>query len=482
MAEPLEGARRRGAYAVAVVVAALTIVDLSKVNVALPAIETALGPAPAALQLVVAGYVLTFGLALVPAGRLGDQRGRRPLFIVGLILSAIASAVSGAAPDATVLLVARLVQGVAAGIQMPQVIGLIQSLYSGAARARAFGWFGALIGTSVSLGPTLGGLAIALGGPVDGWRWVFWLNVPLALAALVGVLVLVPRREAERVRGGLDPVGLLLCGVAALALMWPFLFTTGSADDPPVRWLLLVVSAVAVAGLVAWERRYERSGRTPLVPLALFGFPSFRHSVLVSLAYFAAGPPLFLVTALFLQGTGLTPLQAGLVTVGFAVTSALASAIGGRFPSRARVLVVCGCVILLGAVLLLALLALTAPRPWITPGFVALLTLAGVGGGFTVAANQSVMLIDVPLDHGGVAGSVGQLAQRIGTAIGSAVALSLFQATLAHGAHREAFGTAALAIGGFLILAVLFALLDLRRRRRAGAERQPFPGGRRLRS
>jgi MFS family permease len=128
---PLSSAQRWRAFWVCVAVAGITILDLSKVNVALPSIEAALGAGSTELQLIVSGYVLTFGLALVPMGRLGDQRSRRMLFIVGLTLFTLTSVVCALAPNTAVLLAGRLLQGVAAGIQMPQVLGLIQQLFQG---------------------------------------------------------------------------------------------------------------------------------------------------------------------------------------------------------------------------------------------------------------------------------------------------------------------------------------------------------------
>ncbi|MEH3088796.1 MAG: MFS transporter [Microbacterium arborescens] len=190
---PLSVHQRWRAFWVCVAVAALTILDLTKVNVALPSIEQAFGAGSTELQLIVSGYVLTFGLTLVPAGRIGDQRSRRALFIIGLTLFAATSIVCALAPDTSTLLAARLVQGVAAGIQMPQVIGLAQEMFQGAERGKAFGLFGATIGISTAFGPTLGGLMIALGGAQDGWRYIFWMNVPLTIAVLAGVLWLLPR-------------------------------------------------------------------------------------------------------------------------------------------------------------------------------------------------------------------------------------------------------------------------------------------------
>ena len=152
------------AFWVCVGVAALTILDLSKVNVGLPSIERSLGAGPTALQLIVAGYALAFGLSLVPSGRLGDLKSRRLMFVIGLSSFTVASVLCAIAPTVELLVAARILQGVAAGIQMPQVLGLIQQLFQGRERGRAFGLFGAVIGVSTAFGPTIGGLLIAVGG------------------------------------------------------------------------------------------------------------------------------------------------------------------------------------------------------------------------------------------------------------------------------------------------------------------------------
>ncbi|NYE19107.1 MFS transporter [Microbacterium immunditiarum] len=342
---PLSPSQRWRAYWVCVAVAAITILDLSKVNVALPSIEAALGSSSTELQLIVSGYVLTFGLALVPAGRIGDQRSRRALFITGLSVFTVTSLVCALAPTTTVLMIGRLAQGIGAGIQMPQVLGMIQQLFHGKERGRAFGLFGAAVGIATAFGPTLGGLLIAIGGPTDGWRGIFWMNVPLCLIAIgLAVWVLPSTRERSRRRLELDPTGVLLFGGSVLALLWPFLFTTGSPDDNPQRWWLLVVFVLLAAAFVWWERRYDRSGKSPLIPFSLFRLSSYRNGTLLATAQFAALPALFLLTTLYLQlGLGLAPVFAGLVTVGFALSSAFASWIGGNLVGRiGRPLVVWG--------------------------------------------------------------------------------------------------------------------------------------------
>jgi len=470
------------AFWVCVVVAAITILDLSKVNVALPSIEDALGATSTQLQLIVSGYVLTFGLILVPAGRLGDQRSRKALFLTGLTLFTLASIACALAPTANTLLIARLLQGVAAGIQMPQVIGLIQQLFRGPERGRAFGLFGAMIGVATAFGPTLGGLMIAIGGAEDGWRYIFWMNVPLGIIALILAWRLLPATaKSSYSRLDLDPIGIAIFGVTVLALMSPFLFTTGAPTDDPNRWWLLVLFVLAAAAFVAWERRYAAGGRAPLVPLALFRIGSYRNGTLLATVYFAAMPAMFLMTTLYLQlGLGLAPVFAGMVTIGFALTSAVASWRGGILVERyGRSLVVVGLAILmLGLGVLMAAAILTPPA--LTPYVMAAaLLIGGTGGGLVISPNQTLTLHDIPPLQGGLAGSVGQLGQRIGTAIGTAVALSLFYSTLYNERnsadsnlelYHHAYGTGMLATTLFFSIALFIGVVDLgARKRRARA-------------
>lgn len=136
----------------------------------------------------------------MPAGRLGDIRSRRLLFLIGLTAFTVTSFVCAIAPSIEMLVVARFLQGVAAGIQMPQVLGLVQQMFTGAERARAFGVFGAVIGLSTAFGPTLGGLLIAIGGDQDGWRLLFWMNIPLGVVALGFAWRLLPRHTGDPAR------------------------------------------------------------------------------------------------------------------------------------------------------------------------------------------------------------------------------------------------------------------------------------------
>lgn len=465
------------AFAVAVGVAALTILDLSKLNVGLPSIEDSLDAGPTELQVILAGYTLAFGLTLVPAGRLGDIYSRKLMFIIGLSGFTTASLGCALAPNITVLIVARIVQGLAAGILMPQVLGLIQQLFQGPERGRAFGVFGATVGVSTAFAPALGGLLIAVGGEEQGWRLLFWMNVPLGIIALIAAALMLPNTTPEPGRNtDLDLVGVLILGVATFSLLFPFVTTTGNGDDDPLRWLWLIIAAAAAIGFFRWERSYKRRGRSPVVHFDLFQLSSYRNGLLLATSYFAALPAIFLLSTLFLQeGLGLIPVYAGLVSVPFALSSAVSAWIGGRLVDRiGRPLVIVGLIgVILGYTLDL-ILAITLPPEVAAYGMAAALLVAGAGGGLVLAPNQTLTLAEIPLAEGGVAGSMTQLGQRIGTAVGVAAGSSTFFATLTReagvvmpiDAYQDAFRNGVLIAIGLMAVALVIAVLDLRGRRR----------------
>src|SRR5919112_1349449 len=208
-APPADRTRWRS-LALCLTASAMTLLDLSIVNVALPSLRTSLNASDSDLQWIVAGYALAFGVVLVPAGRLGDARSRRTIFMLGVALFTLSSALAGAAPNPTVLAVARVLQGLAGGLIAPQSSAFIQNLFRGPERARAFGLLGAAIGVSTAIGPLLGGLLVNLGGDDFGWRLVFYVNVPIGIALLPLAFRLLPGAESSRRRQSLDPVGVAL--------------------------------------------------------------------------------------------------------------------------------------------------------------------------------------------------------------------------------------------------------------------------------
>ncbi|HSE10589.1 MAG TPA: MFS transporter, partial [Nocardioidaceae bacterium] len=328
--------RRWRALAVSLVVGFMSLLDVTIVNVAIPSIQRDLDASAQSVQWVVSGYALTFGLVLVAGGRLGDLLGRRRMFLIGLTGFTLTSAVAGAAPTEELLVAARLLQGAAAGMLTPQNTGLIQELFRGDERGRAFGWFGTTVGVSAATGPVLGGLLIALFGQDYGWRVVFLVNVPIGLVAMVLAARLIPSAPTRRgpLRREVDPVGALLLGSAVLCVLFPLV---RAMSDPSTGWWFLVPLAPVAALLFArWESRVLRAGRSPLLDVRLVRTaPGFATGIALQTVYFAGFSGLWLVLALFFQdGLGYTPLQSGLAVTPFAVGSAVTAVLAGRVVGR----------------------------------------------------------------------------------------------------------------------------------------------------
>ncbi|MFJ5231184.1 MFS transporter [Kitasatospora sp. NPDC088391] len=457
-AAPLTQARRWRALAVCLVAGFMTLLDVSIVNVALPSVRDGLHMSEAGLQWVLSGYSLAFGLVLVPAGRLGDAIGRRPVFLTGLALFTATSALAGAARTELWLVLARLLQGMAGGLLVPQVSGFVQQLFRGSERARAFGLLGTTIGFSTAVGPLLGGLLIAAFGTAEGWRWVFYVNLPIGLAALPFARRLLPAPTPDTcARRDFDPVGVLLLGTGTVLLLLPLV---QAQWHDARKWLLLAGAAAVLAAFTGWERRYARR-REPLVHPELFRTRSFTSGSLVSLLYFAGFTAVFFVFTLYLQsGRHYSALQAGLAITPFALASAVASTVGGRLVTRhGRRLIAAGLLTVTVGLALAALAVHLFDGPGVGWATALPLLLAGTGSGLVVSPNQALTLADVPVTRAGSAGGVLQTAQRIGSAAGIATVGATFFTHLRTPAdYPAAFQLSLAVVLAFVLLALAAAL------------------------
>jgi EmrB/QacA subfamily drug resistance transporter len=453
------------ALAVSQVAAFMALLDVSIVNVALPSIERGLGASAATVQWVVSGYGLAFGLALVPAGRLGDAFGRRRMFLIGLSAFVVTSALTGAAPTTGLLIVARLLQGVAGGILIPQNSGLIQEQFRGAERGRAFGILGATVGLATAAGPVVGGLILAVFTGPDGWRWVFYVNVPIGLVALVLAARFVPSTPGAGSRGThLDLIGSLLLGGGVLCLLLPLV----EAETAGLKWWpLFGLAAAFFAGFCWWELRTVRRGRQPLLDPRLARTPGYAAGSSIGLVYFMGFTGIWLVLALFFQdGLGYSPLRSGLAVTPFAIGVAVSAAVAGRLVARVgRWLTISGLIATTAGLAVTALLLRNVggdAAAWTTVGP---LLIAGIGGGMVTAPNITLSLANVPVAMAGAAGGALQTAQRIGGAVGTAVLATIFYHVLMATGHdyATAVSDALLCACGLMLLALLLAIAELAR-------------------
>ncbi|MDR1449730.1 MAG: MFS transporter [Propionibacteriaceae bacterium] len=481
MTETAPDPRRWRALAVCFVGGFVTMLDVSIVNVTLPSMQAALRAGATELQLIVAGYSLAFGLVLVPAGRVGDARGRRRLFMTAMAGFGLTSLLAGLAQTDWQLAACRLFQGCFAGLSSPQVSGLIQQLFRGRERSRAFGLFGGVIGVSTALGPLVGGLLLAAFGTTHGWRWVFFINVPICLAVLPLAKRLLPGPPATAGRSQrLDPVGLGLVGFGTMAFMAPFVLTPqGGFFDDPARWQWLAGAAALLPLTYFWERSYQRRHGAAVLNFDLLGQSSFRFGAALGAVYFAGFTALFLIVSMMLQsGLGFSALTAGLVVVPNAIGSGTMAALSGRLVSRfGRRLVVAGLTTALVGMILVDSAIRFAPAAWLPWAVAAAMFVSGLGNGCIISPNQVLTFEAVPPALGGVAGAVLQVGQRVGAAVGTAVVLSIYFTTFASQTSKIGAGPASeraasaglLVSAGIIAAALVIAVFDARRRRAQAA-------------
>ncbi|AOS63628.1 MFS transporter [Actinoalloteichus hymeniacidonis] len=410
----------------------IALLDTTIVNVALSDIGTALGAEETALAWILSGYFLSFGLVLIPAGRLSDRFGHRRLFVAGMTLFTVASLACGLAGSPGLLVFLRVIQGLGAGLFFPVIAALIQLTYTGRARARAFGLLGAVIGISTAIGPLVGGLLVH-GLGTQGWRWVFLVNVPIGVIVVPAALRLLPRpapkygSEARRA----DLVGLGLLFVSITALLLPLVEGQHAGWS---GWPLVSLGLALLAGgtLWWWERRSEEREGDPILSPALLRRPALAAGALVALVYFAAFTSVFFSLALLWQeGLGHDALETGLILMPFALGNFLGGLGSARFAARLgrTALMVAAVLVGLGLSATLLMLKLGTPDPngWT---LVFPMALAGIGNGLFIAPNTNLVLSAVPPAQAGTASALLSTAQRFGSSIGIAMVSSVLFGTL----------------------------------------------------
>ncbi|MEU2827604.1 MFS transporter [Streptomyces lavendulae] len=438
--------------------AALPLIDFFIVNVALPAIDSDLDAGPAMLELIVGGYGVAYAVLLVLGGRLGDTAGRRRLFLIGMAAFGITSLACGLAPTAWTLVGARVAQGAAAALMLPQVLATIQATTQGPRRARAMSLYGATAGLSMVAGQILGGVLVAADVAGSGWRSVFLVNVPVVVLGLVLAVRAVPETRSDR-PASVDVPGTLLLALSLVSLLLPL--TEGRATGWPLwTWLSLAVFPFAAAAFYLTERRADRSGRTPLVPPSLLRLESLRSGLvlMVPLSLGFSGF-MFVVAVALQQGLRMGPVAAGLALVPMAVAFFAASLAGPRLVGRfgSRVVTAGGLFQGLG----IGLFLLTVRSDWPDLGLAGLapaVAVAGLGQGLQLPVLMRMMLSDVPADRAGVGGGVMITAQQSALALGVATLGSLFLALVPGAGMRSALTVTLLVQLGMIALTVLLSL------------------------
>lgn len=421
--------------------------DVTIVNVALPRISTDLGANAAALQWVVDTYALVFAALLLSAGALGDRSGSRRVYIAGFVVFALGSAACGFAPNSGILIAARAVQGIGAALLVPTSLALLNhaSAHESALRARAVGLWTAAGGVAIATGPVIGGLLLR----ILGWRSIFLVNLPIAVAGVVLTLRSVPKVDKSQKQHSLDVAGQLLAILALTGLIGAVIeFRPLGATNPVV----IAGITLALLGGVAFIAVEART-RAPILPLHFFRLPSFSASVvfgtLLNFTYYGV---IFVLSLYLQQARGYSALETGLAYLPLTGTLIISNVASGWMSARmgSRVPMAMGA--LIGAVGfgLLHRLGATSPYLAMLPTFI----LISSGIGLAVPAMTTALLSSVEPAWSGTVSAVLNAARQAGGAIGVAV----FGA-LASGARDEIIaGLKVSALTSVALLAIAAAL------------------------
>jgi EmrB/QacA subfamily drug resistance transporter len=437
----------------------MVALDALVVTTALPAIQRDLHVGVSTLEWTVSSYALTYAAGIVAAAALGDRLGRRRVFVGGLILFTVASGACALAPTSALLLAARAVQGVGAAAVMPLSLTILTSAFPPERRGAVVGIWGAIGGLAVASGPVVGG-AITQG--ID-WHWIFWVNVPIGLVAVVLSRLRLP--ESRTGEAGLDLRGVALVTAAAIALVWALVRSGAAGWGSPEVLAALIGGIVLLAGFIGWERRAP----VPMLPPRLFADRTFAAANATAFLMMAAiMGAAFLVAQYFQLSLGDSPLATGTRLLPWTAMPILVSPIAGAMSDRvgARRLMAMG--LLLQAVGL-GWFALGATDPVSYATLVVPLIVAGIGISMALPTTAAAALGAVARSDVGKASGTNTTLQRFGGAFGVAIVTAVFTAHghLGTASSYDAGFRPALAAAAALSLAGAVAALAIPVRRRA---------------
>ncbi|MEV4443487.1 MFS transporter [Streptomyces sp. NPDC049577] len=427
---PPDPMRWRAAVFVLVAMA-LDLIDTTIIVVALPGLQSRLHTSGAVLQWVVEGYTLTFALFLVTAGRIGDMLGRKRVLLTGIGLFVAASAACGAATGPAMLVVARVVQGLAGALVVTQGLSTFQVAFPERERARVFGLFGGLSGLASVLGPVLGGLLIHANLFGWGWRPIFLINLPVGLVALAGVARYARESRAPE-RRRLDVTGVLLVTAALLAVLYP-LVQGRELGWPAWSFAVMAASVPLFALFARHERAKQRRDGFALVQPALFGRRAFTTGLVMLLFFFAGIGGFFFPFTFYLQsGLGFSALGAGLAVVPYALGAMVTASFSPLLAQRlGRVVLSAGIAVMAAGMLGLMFTVGRHGASTGVPVLVPSLVVVGLGMGLVVSPVVDLVLSGVPERDAGSASGVLNTALQLGAAAGVAVLGVLFFGLLA---------------------------------------------------
>ncbi|WP_216901379.1 MFS transporter [Nocardia alni] len=439
----------------------MAMFDWFVVNIAASSLQHDLHTSQSALELIIGGYGFAFASALITGGRLGDLHGHRRMFILGMLAFGAVSLLCGLAPNAWALVAFRVLQGGTAALMVPQLLALINTLFPAAERPRAMAAYGATIGLGSVAGQVLGGVLLNANLFGWGWRTIFYINVPIGLAAAALAARWLPRHEHNQ-RPKLDPIGALGISAALALVLVPV--TLGRPEGWPLwTWICMVASAPVLAATLRYEGHLARRGGEPVLDTAMLRRRVFASGMLVGGGYLTFFAGFMLCMTLLLQnGFGLSALRAGLTFAPFGLCFAassffLAHRVAARIGNRVVMTgVVCA---LIGIVVILAVLTGYGHETSVLaliPGMM----IVGVGNGLTLPSLIGAVLSSgIPPRQAGTAAGALTTSQQFGNAIGATILGTTFFAALGTGTSAGDYVTAMqyAALVGIAVLIVALA-------------------------
>ncbi|EGX56135.1 efflux protein [Streptomyces zinciresistens K42] len=406
--------------------------DTTALNVSLPALQRGLGASTSGLQWTIDAYTLVLASLLMLAGSTADRIGRRRVFVTGLVLFTVGSALCSLAPTLDWLIVFRMIQAVGGSMLNPVAMSIITNTFTDPReRARAIGVWGAVVGLSMAAGPLVGGLLV----DSVGWRAIFWVNLPVGLAALVLTLRFVPESRAPRARR-LDPVGQLLVIVLFGSLTYAIIEAPAAGAGTVLPFAALALAALL--GLLWYEPRRAE----PLIDLRFFRSAPFSGATLIAIGAFAGLGGFLFLSTLYLQNVrGLDALHAGLWMLPMAVPMFLCAPLSGRLVGNRgpRLPLLVAGVAMTAACALFAVFRAETSDAVLVLGY----ALFGIGFGFVNAPITNTAVSGMPRAQAGVAAAVASTSRQLGQTLGVAVVGAVLAAGVGTSAYRESFVRAA---------------------------------------
>ncbi len=412
----------------------MILLDTTIVNVAIPAMSAGLNTTLDQILWVLNAYILVYAVLLITAGRLGDLYGQRNLFAIGLFVFTLASALCGFSQNANELIAARVLQGVGGAILTPQTLSIITTLFPPERRGAAFGIWGGVAGLATITGPTVGGALVTY---ID-WRWIFFVNVPIGIAALIATFAIIPDIRPGR-RHGWDIMGVVLATAGLFAVVFGLIegqrFNWGEIGSYGITIPEVIIGGVVLLVVFVFWERYQAE---PLMPLSLFRDRNFAVANWIAAAISFGMLSLFLPIVIYLQSVrGFTALVAGLTFAPMSLTSMVVAPFAGRFADK-----VGGKYILLTGITLFTigfgLVAIVAGPDSTFINFLGPAIIAGAGMGMTFAPMTTIAMRNITPQMSGAASGILNTTRQLGAAIGSAVVGALLQNQLATTLHNQA--------------------------------------------